>query len=142
MLGRRIETPPTPMQDIFGCISLPTQAAELKYQGHEWRHGFDIKSPRMWFGSASKEAYIEHCRWHDHRQTFCSRLVMRGHNLKVIQELAGHKTTQMSARYACLGQKTLRSAVDAYVDESVAVRIGRYWSRTFSGVRYDSRITK
>jgi hypothetical protein len=67
---------------------------------------------------------------------------MYGHNLKVIQELVGHKTTQMSARYARVGQKTLRSAVDAYVDDSVAVRMGRYWSRTCSGVRYDSRITE
>lgn len=73
---------------------------------------FDIKSPRMWFGSALKDANIEQYRWHDHRHTFCSRLAMRGENLKVIQELAGHKTIQMSARYAHLGQKTLRSAVD------------------------------
>jgi site-specific recombinase XerD len=66
----------------------------------------------MWFASALKEANIEHYGWHDHRHTFCSRLAMRGENLKVIQELAGHKTIRMSARYAHLGEKTLRSAVD------------------------------
>lgn len=73
---------------------------------------FDIKTPRKWFATALEEANIEHYRWHDHRHTFCSRLAMLGENLKVIQELAGHKTIQMSARYAHLGQKTLRSAVD------------------------------
>ena len=51
-------------------------------------------------------------RWHDNRHTFCSRLAMRGENLKVIQQLAGHKTIQMSARYAHLGEKNLRTAVE------------------------------
>jgi integrase len=73
---------------------------------------FSIKSPRMWFLSALSKAKIEHYRWHDNRHTFCSRLAMRGENLKVIQQLAGHKTIQMSARYAHLGEKSLRSAVD------------------------------
>jgi integrase len=73
---------------------------------------FDTKNPRMWFHSALKDAKVERYRWHDHRHTFCSRLAMKGENLKVIQELAGHKTIQMSARYAHLGQTALRAAVD------------------------------
>ncbi len=66
----------------------------------------------MWFGRALEKAKIENYRWHDNRDTFCSRLAMLGENLKVIQQLAGHKTIQMSARYAHLGEKSLRSAVD------------------------------
>lgn len=73
---------------------------------------FDTKNPRVWFHSALKHAKVERYRWHDHRHTFCSRLAMKGENLKVIQELAGHKTIQMSARYAHLGQTALRAAVD------------------------------
>jgi integrase len=73
---------------------------------------FGIKNPRMWFKTAMANAKIENYRWHDHRHTFCSRLAMRGENLKVIQQLAGHKTIQMSARYAHLGEKSLRSAVE------------------------------
>jgi site-specific recombinase XerD len=73
---------------------------------------FDTKSPRTWFNSALTQAEIERYRWHDHRHTFCSRLAMRGQNLKVIQELAGHKTIQMSARYAHLGETALRTAVE------------------------------
>lgn len=73
---------------------------------------FSIKKPRMWFGTALEKARIENYRWHDNRHTFCSRLAMLGENLKVIQQLAGHKTIQMSARYAHLGEKSLRSAVD------------------------------
>jgi site-specific recombinase XerD len=37
---------------------------------------------------------------------------MRGENMKVIEQLAGHKTIQMSARYAHLGEKNLRTAVE------------------------------
>jgi integrase len=96
-------------QSVYKCF------VELKKKGPvpaENHLVFDTKNPRMWFHSALKEAKIERYRWHDHRHTFCSRLAMRGENLKVIQELAGHKTIQMSARYAHLGHTTLRAAVD------------------------------
>lgn len=59
---------------------------------------FPIKNPKDWFKPALTQAKIENYRWHDNRHTFCSRLAMRGENLKVIQQLAGHKTIQMSAR--------------------------------------------
>ncbi len=72
---------------------------------------FPIKNPKDWFKPAMADAKIENYRWHDNRHTFCSRLAMRGENLKVIQQLAGHKTIQMSARYAHLGEKSLHAAV-------------------------------
>ena len=72
---------------------------------------FAIKNPNVWFKPAIVEARIEDYRWHDNRHTFCSRLAMRGHNLKVIQQLAGHKTIEMSARYAHLGENSLHAAV-------------------------------
>lgn len=72
---------------------------------------FPIKNPKEWFKRALVDAKVENYRWHDNRHTFCSRLAMRGENLKVIQQLAGHKTIQMSARYAHLGEKSLHAAV-------------------------------
>jgi integrase len=72
---------------------------------------FPIKNPKDWFKPAMEDAKIVNYRWHDNRHTFCSRLAMRGENLKVIQQLAGHKTIQMSARYAHLGEKSLHAAV-------------------------------
>lgn len=42
--------------------------------------------------------YVRHCN----RLTFCSWLAMAGAAIKEIQELAGHKTITMSARYAHL----------------------------------------
>jgi hypothetical protein len=74
---------------------------ELKERGKERDKDvlvFSIKSPRIWFLSSLSKAKIEHYRWHDNRHTFCSRLAMRGENLKLIQQLAGHKTIQMSGQ--------------------------------------------
>ncbi len=72
---------------------------------------FPIKNPKDWFKPALEDAKIVNYRWHDNRHTFCSRLTMRGETLKVIQQLARHKTIQMSARYAHLGEKSLHAAV-------------------------------
>jgi integrase len=66
---------------------------------------------RGWWDAAT-EAIIPDYRWHDNRHTFCSRLAMKGVNLKVIQTLAGHKTITMTARYAHLDDAALRAAVD------------------------------
>jgi integrase len=73
---------------------------------------FIKKALRSWFDDAVVEAGIENFHWHDLRHTFCSRLVMAGVPLKVVQELAGHKTIQMTARYSHLAPGHQRSAVD------------------------------
>jgi len=69
--------------------------------------------PRKWWDEAIIKSGVVHYRWHDNRHTFCSRLAMRGVNLKVIQSLAGHKTISMTARYAHLDDTSLRAAVDS-----------------------------
>jgi integrase len=86
---------------------------------------FLLHSPRYWFATAMADAKIVRYRWHDNRHTFCSRLAMRGENMKVIQQLAGHKTIQMSARYAHLGEKNLRTAI-----EGLCANKGRKPART------------
>ena len=86
---------------------------------------FLLHSPRYWFATAMADAKIARYRWHDNRHTFCSRLAMRGENMKVIQQLAGHKTIQMSARYAHLGEKNLRTAI-----EGLCANKGRKPART------------
>jgi integrase len=68
---------------------------------------FAIKDNKNWWGKVLRRAKVKNFRWHDLRHTFCSRLAQRGVNLKVIQELAGHKTIQMSARYAHLDKTSV-----------------------------------
>ncbi|AKF81073.1 integrase [Myxococcus fulvus 124B02] len=51
--------------------------------------------------------------WHDLRHTYGSHLAMRGIPMKVIQELMGHATLDMTMRYAHLSPDTRREAVKA-----------------------------
>jgi integrase len=62
---------------------------------------------------ACKRAALRRIGWHVLRHTFASHLVMRGVQLKAIQELLGHATIQMTMRYAHLGPETKRDAVKA-----------------------------
>jgi site-specific recombinase XerD len=78
------------------------------------------ESKRVWWEDAVAKSGVVHYRWHDNRHTFCSRLAMRGINLKVIQTLAGHKTISMTARYAHLDDASLRTAVDSLMTSLTA----------------------
>jgi site-specific recombinase XerD len=49
--------------------------------------------------------------WHDLRHTYGSHLAMRGVAFKVIQELMGHATIEMTMRYAHLSPEARESAV-------------------------------
>ena len=79
---------------------------------HDWSPATKNRYKNV-FGKTFKIAFADGkvYRWYDNQHTFCSRLAMRGNNLKVIQQLAGHKTIEMSARYAHLGDKSPHAAV-------------------------------
>lgn len=72
---------------------------------------FGIGDNKKSWEAALKDARIKAFRWHDLRHTFCSRLAQAGVSLRVIQEAAGHKTIQMSARYAHMDHTTLQNAM-------------------------------
>lgn len=75
------------------------------------RDGKPLFGPRHWFEDAIREAKIEDFTWHDCRHTFASRLVMSGVPLRVVAELMGHQTIQMTMRYAHLAESDKVAAV-------------------------------
>jgi integrase len=71
-----------------------------------------LKGPRHWFEDAISEAGVRDFTWHDLRHTFASRLVMTGTDLRTVAELMGHRTIQMTMRYAHLAPEHKQAAVD------------------------------
>jgi len=63
------------------------------------------------FKPALHRAGIANFRWHDLRHTFASRLVMKGVDLRTVQELMGHKTITMTLRYSHLSPQHQLEAV-------------------------------
>ena len=71
--------------------------------------------PRSWFEAAVKAANLKNFTWHCLRHTFISRRVMAGVDLRTVQELAGHKTIQMTMRYAHLSAQHEQSVIEKLV---------------------------
>jgi len=63
------------------------------------------------FNSACMKAGIVDFNFHDLRHTFASQLVMKGVDIKTVQELLGHKTLNMTLRYAHLSSVHRKEAV-------------------------------
>ncbi len=62
--------------------------------------------------TALRKLGLGHCRFHDLRHTFATRLVLAGVSLPVVKELLGHSTIEMTMRYAHPTPDSKRAAVD------------------------------
>ncbi|HPR64849.1 MAG TPA: site-specific integrase [Thermoanaerobaculia bacterium] len=63
------------------------------------------------FWSALRRAKIQDFRFHDLRHTFASHLVMSGVDIATVKDLLGHKTLEMTLRYAHLAPSHKINAV-------------------------------
>lgn len=70
-----------------------------------------LLGPRHWFEDAVAQAKLENFTWHCLRHTFASRLVMAGVDLRTVADLMGHRTIQMTMRYAHLAPEHKARAV-------------------------------
>ncbi|HUX45118.1 MAG TPA: site-specific integrase [Terracidiphilus sp.] len=108
------------LQERHKRLGLPPESTLF----HSKRDGL-IKNPRKWFATALEQAKIKGVTWHTLRHTFASRLVMAGVDLKTVQELMGHKTIAMTARYAHLAPTHKLQALETLVRPgSVSVQSG------------------
>jgi len=76
------------------------------------------------FVPALTDAKIENFQWHDLRHTFASRLVMKGVDLRTVQELMGHKTITMTLRYSHLSPANQLEAVQRLTPKSIGTSTG------------------
>lgn len=68
-----------------------------------------------WFNNALKAAGIVDFHWHDLRHSFATRLAMRGHSMRTLQVALGHKSPQMTMRYAHLSDSHMKDALEGLV---------------------------
>ncbi len=92
--------------------SLVTEGQKPTDRVFSSRHGKAINTPRKWFEASLADAKIEGVTWHTLRHTFCSRLAMAGIDIRMIAELAGHKTLAMAMRYSHLAPSSKLSAIE------------------------------
>ena len=75
---------------------------------------FTIRENREWFEKAKQVAGIADLSWHQlSRHTAGSRLAANNANQRVIQEVLGHKTIAMSARYTHLSKQHVLSEMNS-----------------------------
>jgi integrase len=70
------------------------------------------------FHTACKNAGLKDLHIHDLRHVFASKMVMGGTSLYITGELLGHKTPQMTMRYAHLMPDGLKKAMDDVFGEN------------------------
>ena len=80
----------------------------------------DIKKS---FSTALIRCGIKGFRFHDLRHTAASQLVMAGVDLNTVRELLGHKSIEMTMRYAHLSPNHKRQAVDV-----LSKRLDTFWT--------------
>ena len=82
-----------------------------------------------WFEDAAKQAGLQITWYEATRHTFASRLAMAGSDIRTIADLMGHRTIQMSMRYAHLSPSHTLAAVERLVTD------------TFTDTRFDGKKT-
>jgi integrase len=94
--------------DVLNRFNSQSQGNELVFPDDEGGLLTTIYS--LW-QNLMKDARIENFRFHDCRHDFASQLVMKGVDLNTVRELLGHRTIEMTLRYAHLAPEKLAAAI-------------------------------
>ena len=102
-----------PMNDtLYDALRRHPRHITSRYVFCNPKTGRIYNSVRRSLASAAERAGVGHIGLHALRHTFASQLVMAGVDLATVQKLMGHKTIQMTMRYAHLAPDHLKGAVD------------------------------
>ncbi|MCX7706037.1 MAG: site-specific integrase, partial [bacterium] len=96
---------------VFNTLNRIKEKGEYVFPGENGGHISPHYISHL-FQKSIKKAGIKDFRFHDLRHTFASRLVMRGVDLRTVQELLGHKSFNMTLRYSHLAPEHKRKAVE------------------------------
>jgi len=88
-----------------------------------YENGEQVKDVRKSFWTALSKSDIKDFRFHDLRHSAASHLVMAGIDLNTVREILGHKTLEMTLRYAHLSPNHKKRAVDV-LGESLGMQTG------------------
>ena len=100
------------MTGVFWLEGNPMECQNSASQYVFTYKGKRVKNIKKAFKTALKNAGIIDFRFHDLRHTFASQVIMRGGDLKDVQELLGHKSISMTLRYSHLSQEHKKRAVN------------------------------
>jgi integrase len=107
------ETRYVPINDtLFATLIKMPNCSTGEMKVFAWDNGKPIKYINNGFYNAMKRANIINFRFHDLRHTFASHLVMKGVDIRIIQQLLGHKTLAMTMRYSHVSNDAMKAAVD------------------------------
>jgi integrase len=77
------------------------------------RFPFSLQGWNRQWRAARSAAGVTDFRWHDLRHTAATRLLRKTNNLKAVQELLGHKSLDLTVRYAHMCNDDLRRMMEA-----------------------------
>jgi len=86
-------------------ISINNSTRTLLEKLYKISNGATLVNPgwsHKWWTGIVRAAGVENFRWHDLRHTFASRLAMAGVDMRTVQDLMGHKSIEMTMKYAHL----------------------------------------
>ena len=98
---------------------LKSLMGQAKSEGHIFLNpesGKPYTDVKRAFDGACRRAGVKNLRFHDLRHTFASRLVRRGADLKIVQELMGHASIVTTQRYLHVLGKEKLAAVERLIE--------------------------
>lgn len=108
---RDIHMNETVYQTLLRLKTAPQVSLKWVFVNPKTGERFERCYPKREFQQVCKKAGIEDFHFHDLRHTFASHLVMRGVDIKTVQELLGHKKIEMTLRYSHLAESHKAEAV-------------------------------